>query len=399
MVNIFSRIFRKIVSTLQSIPYRILRLRLKWIYERKIHTSLAPEPVSAEIISLGRELRDSILQKYRGKYQGKPYRILFQVPNDGVGVIWFRDLMQTLEHTGIQCASVGWRDPNFRQTWEAFQPNVFISLDISDVLHSLDLDFVQEYKQSHGCLRLFTPVNKHHFPEPGLSADDEWRLNLAREGRSVDAYFCMFVEEFFPRFWSEWAEAGFKYLALPHGCNPLYHYPREGTRDLDYFMATSFGPERVELTLQYLKPVFEKYNGLWAGPNWGFGLGPLKSNRLPELYARAKIVPNPLARFLINYPSEITERSFSATASGVFQITDWTPVTERFYAPDELVTVRTRQEFIEKFDYYLSRPDERERVIKNGLRRVFSEHTYFHRIDNLITFLDQNQNLFQDNAK
>lgn len=389
-----AHIIHRILSIVHSIPYRVLRFRLKWIYERTGHTSLAPEPVADEIISLGKNLRESVLQKYKNKYKDKPYRILFQIPPHGVGVIWFKDLIQTLEYTGIPCALAKWNDSDFRRVWDNFQPNIFISLDIPDVLRSLDLDFICAYKKSHGCLRLFTPVNKHRFPLPSLSQEDAWRLHLARQGRSVDAYFCMFEEEFYKRFWPEWEQSGFKYLSLPHGCNPIYHYPRSAIRDLDYFMATSFGPERVELTWKYLKPIFQKYNGLWGGPGWGFGLGYIKSEHLPDLYARAKIVPNPLARFLVRYPSEITERAFSATACGAFQITDWTPVTERFYKPDELVTVRGEREFLEKFDFYLNRPGERERIIMNGLQRVFKEHTYFNRIDRLVEFLEHNQNLF-----
>jgi hypothetical protein len=386
--------FHKALSAVQSIIFRIQRARLGWIYEKRSHVALDPEPVNVDIVRYGKELRDTVLEKYRDKYKCKPYRFLFQIPPDGLGVIWFKDLMQTLEYAGVRCESIKQSDPDFLQAWNAFQPNVFISLDAPEVLRSLDLDFICDYKKNHGCLRFFTPITKYRFPEPGISAEDFWRLELAREGRSVDAFFSMFVNEHFACFWNEWVEVGFQHLSMPHGCNPIYHYPRQGVRDLDYFMATSFGGERVQLTWEYLSPIFKKYNGLWAGPNWGFGLGPLTSDQLPELYARAKIVPNPLARFLINYPSEITERSFSAIASGVFQITDWTPVTERFYTPDELVTVRSSVEFIEKFDYYIHRPDERERIVSNGLRRVFSEHTYFHRIDGLIQFLDQNPKLF-----
>lgn len=392
------KVIRKLNIIANTFPYSLMRYRLKKIYEKQsayfTHTHPMVELPNIEIIQLGQNLRENILRQYKDKYQSKPYRILFQAPPSGVGVLWFSDLMQTLLHTGILCASVQWGDPNFPQIWGTFLPNVFISLDISEVLRSLDLDFICQYKKSHGCLRLFTPANKHRFPKTGMSAEDAWRFALARTGKSADAYFCMFVEEFFGQFWREWENIGFQYLSLPHGCNPIYHYPREAGKDFDYFMATSYGPERMKLTWQYLKPVFKRYHGLWAGPGWGFGLGPIGSAQLPELYARARIIPNPLARFLIAYPSEITERAFSAIACGAFQITDWTPVTESFYSPNELVTVRSRKEFAEKFDYYITHPEERNQIIKNGMQRVFKEHTYFHRIDQLVEFLDRNQQLF-----
>lgn len=387
----------KVRRTVRDLPYDLLKRRLKGMYKGESAAQMSlehvAEPVNEEIVVLGRELREAVLRDYRERYRSKPYRILFQVPPSGLGVVWFEDLMQVLMFAGIKCASVQWGDPHFRETWEAFGPNVFISLDIANVLRSLDHEFINRYKRSRGCLRLFTPVNKSHFPNPGMSAEDRWRLDLALRGLSVDAYFCMFIQEYFTQFWHEWADAGFQYLSLPHGCNPIYQYPREGPRDLDYFMATSYGPERVELTYQYLGPIFKKHHGMWAGPGWGFGLGPVDRTQLPGLYARAKIVPNPLARFLIRYPSEITERAFSAAACGAFQITDWTPVTGKFYSPDELITVHGSEEFLDRFSYFVSRPEERDRIVKRALRRVFQEHTYFHRVDRLVEFLDTNKQL------
>ena len=56
-------------------------------------------------------------------------------------MIWFRDLMQALSYVGIPCASVKWADPNFRQTWDSFRPNVFISIDIAGVIKGDDYSF------------------------------------------------------------------------------------------------------------------------------------------------------------------------------------------------------------------------------------------------------------------
>jgi len=343
---------------------------------------------------MGQTLREKVLREYQNKYQSCNYRLLFQIPPNGLGPIWFKDLMETLEYTGIKCASIQWNDIEFHKKWDAFRPNVFISLDIVNVLRSLDLEYIKAYKKNFGCLRFFTPIVKYRFPKGDISPEDKWRLNLANSGQSVDAYFSMFVDEFYDYFFPEWKEAGFQYLSLPHGCNPLHHYPRDGIREYDYFMATNFGPERVQLTWEYLRPVFSQYHGLWGGPGWNFGIGPVDSDKTPIYYAKSRIVPNPLARFLIQFPSEITERAFSATASGAFLITDRTPITDQFYTMDEMITVNGSKEFLDAFQYYLDRPDKMIIVIKKGLKRVFYDHTYFHRIDRLIQFLDQNSALF-----
>lgn len=392
---LINRIIGKVRRGISSIPDLYKREILRKAYLTKSHSisivsdaNEYPEQDGA-VLSLAQELRTGIIDNYRHKYASKPYRFLLHLPESGVGIVWFKDLMQILEYTGIACTSVSYKDPAFKTIWNEFKPNVFISIDTAKMLRVLDLEFIRQYKQEHGCLRLFTPYPKHKFPNPGMSAEDQWRLELAKAGKSADAYFCMYVDEYFDMFLPEWVQAGFSYLALPHGCNPLYQYPHQGTKKYDYFMATSYGHERIRVTWEYMKPVFEKYAGLWAGPGWGFGLGRVNADKLPQYYAESKIVPNPLAAQLINYPMEITERTFSAMASGAFQITDWTPVTDRFFKENELIRVHGKDDFLEKFEYYLAHDEERTKILTAGMQRLYQEHTYFHRIDQLIAYVDE----------
>lgn len=353
------------------------------------------ETADTLLVETGQSLRQNILDTYVLKYKSSGYRILFQMPTVGVGVIWFDDLMQCLEHTGIRCATIERGDVDFQKKWEEFQPNIFISMDLPEVLKLLDFDYINRYKKRYGCLRLFTPGTKYRFPKHGLSSEDRWRLELACSGRSVDAYFSMMVPEFFRQHLAEWDHAGFKYLALPNACNPIDHYPLLENKDLDYFMATSHGIERVEVTWQYLKPIFERYYGLWAGGSrWGFGIDFIPSEQMPSYYARTRIATNPLMPYLIQYPMEICDRTFSVAACGVFQITNWTPVTDHFFTTDELVQVRTPAEFFRAFEYYIDRPEERNKIALKSLQRVFDQHTYFHRIDDLVCFLNAHQGIF-----
>ncbi|MDY0018601.1 MAG: glycosyltransferase [Anaerolineae bacterium] len=370
---------------------------LKLAYNRgqRCGKSTRPDEQTApDIVETGQILRQAVLTDYKLRHQNSGYRFLFQMPKVGVGVIWFQDLIQCLEYTGIPCATVERDDPQFHEKWEAFQPNVFISMDLPEVLRSLDLDYICRYKKAHGCFRFFTPVVKHWFPKPRLSAEDQWRLDLARSQKSVDAYFSMMVDEFFADHFAEWARAGFKYLALPHGCNPIDHYPLAAQKEFDYFMATSHGIDRVKVTWRYMRPILARYYGLWAGPKWSFGAKPIPSEAMPSFYARTRIAPNPLMRFLIQLPAEITDRTFSVAACGTFQITDWTAVTDRFFAADELVRVKGEKEFFKAFQYYIDRPEERNAIALKALRRVFAEHTYFHRIDRLLSFLEACRELF-----
>jgi hypothetical protein len=199
----------------------------------------------------------------------------------------------------------------------------------------------------------------------------------------------MMEPEFFELFFPEWLQYGFKYFAFPCAANPFRHFPISGIRDLDYVVITSCNPERVHVCREFLLPVVRHYYGVWAGTNWGFGIGPVTGNSLNRYYARARIAPAPLVGFLRQFPSEISERAFSGPACGGFVLTNPTPVTSRFFEPAELATAETPCEFLDAFEYYARHPDERTKFIIRGMRRVFSQHTYFHRIDKLLRILGE----------
>ncbi|MBI9048054.1 MAG: glycosyltransferase family 1 protein [Anaerolineaceae bacterium] len=380
-----------IVSYLKPrIEYRIARLielPLKAAYNQQ-HNSSIPEDFDKEIIQLGLTLRDDTLNQYQDKFKKSNYRFLFQMPQSGVGLFWFQDLAQCLTHCGIPTQTISITDPDFYQIWESFKPNIFISMDSSSVLHSLDLEYINQYKKTNGLIRLFTPINSYRFPKPGLSSEDLWRLAVAHKGNSVDAYFSMMQESFFEHFNAPWHQSGFRYLCLPFAANPFIHYPRAVEKNYDYFMATSFGYQRALLTYQYTLPLFKKYHGLWAGTGWRFGVGDILPQETAVYRSKSKIILNPLPVFNRNYAADLTERAFTATACGAFQITNRSPITNQFFEDDELVSADSPAEFLNLFEQYLPRKDERNNIVNKGLMRVFNEHTYFHRIDKLLRFID-----------
>ena len=147
------------------------------------------------------------------------------------------------------------------------------------------------------------------------------------------------------------AKAGHPYFELLTAANPLTHYPREAGKDLDYFMVAGYEPDRVCVARDYLAPIFRKYRGVWAGPKWTFGIGPLPAEQVPHYYARSQIALNPLHRSLVAAPMEVSQRTFAAAACGAFVLTDRTPVTARFFGDDELAAVDGPSEFRAAFDH------------------------------------------------
>ncbi|OXM83479.1 CgeB family protein [Paenibacillus rigui] len=78
-------------------------------------------------------------------------------------------------------------------------------------------------------------------------------------------------------------------------------------------------------------------------------------------------------------------RTFEIAGCGTLQLTDVRSDLLRFYTPDvEIVTYASAEELVHKLDYYLHHEEERRAIALNALRRTFGEHTYAHRLSQML---------------
>ncbi|MCS7458837.1 glycosyltransferase [Paenibacillus doosanensis] len=81
-------------------------------------------------------------------------------------------------------------------------------------------------------------------------------------------------------------------------------------------------------------------------------------------------------------------RTFEIAACGTLQLTDVRHDLARFYTPGtEIVTYSSVDELKYKIDYYLRNEEERRAIALNALRRTIREHTYPHRVAQLLQIL------------
>ncbi|WP_414848025.1 CgeB family protein [Bacillus sp. IT-79MI2] len=81
----------------------------------------------------------------------------------------------------------------------------------------------------------------------------------------------------------------------------------------------------------------------------------------------------------------LNPRTFEISACGAFQLTDIRPDVSEFYKPGyDIETYRTPQELIEKIEYYLNNEEERKTIASRALNRIQNEHTFSHRILELL---------------
>jgi spore maturation protein CgeB len=81
-------------------------------------------------------------------------------------------------------------------------------------------------------------------------------------------------------------------------------------------------------------------------------------------------------------------RLYEATGVGTLVITDAKSDLAALFEPDREVAVyRSTQECRELVDYFLTHPSERNAVAAAGQRRTLREHTYAHRMEELVSML------------
>ena len=92
-----------------------------------------------------------------------------------------------------------------------------------------------------------------------------------------------------------------------------------------------------------------------------------------------------------NFP---IEREFKIPASGGFQISDYCLGMERYFETtirEEVVVAQNKEDWFNQFAYYLapipSHEERRKTIQKAGTERVLREHTYQHRVKQLLSLL------------
>jgi spore maturation protein CgeB len=81
-------------------------------------------------------------------------------------------------------------------------------------------------------------------------------------------------------------------------------------------------------------------------------------------------------------------RLFEATGVGTFLVTDWKLNLHEMFEPGkEVIAYRTPEECAELIQYYLEHEDEREAIALAGQQRTLRDHTYYHRMQELVSIV------------
>jgi spore maturation protein CgeB len=110
-------------------------------------------------------------------------------------------------------------------------------------------------------------------------------------------------------------------------------------------------------------------------------------NELPLLYNSCRINFNATSRQM---KEAANQRVFDVPACGAFILTDYQKsLDELFDVGKEMIVYRDKSEIPGLVKYYLDNPEKREAVAKKGRERVLKEHTYKHRLNEMIRVMKE----------
>lgn len=92
---------------------------------------------------------------------------------------------------------------------------------------------------------------------------------------------------------------------------------------------------------------------------------------------------------LVSNGDFVNPRTFELAAMGAFQLVDRRSLLPELFAPDELATFGSLDEFYAAIDYFVQHPEEREGFAARARARVLRDHTYEARMARLLEFIEE----------
>jgi len=186
---------------------------------------------------------------------------------------------------------------------------------------------------------------------------------------------------------------------LPLYCVPEFHHPV--TLDAEETRRYGAGVSFVGSHYPFRERFFVELSGypvrLW-GNGWEHAVSPVV--RAMEaggpVWGRAKLAVYSGSTLSMNHHhpmndiAGVNSRAFELAATGACQVADYREELTSLFEPGrEILTYRDPTELRRVVDYHLAHPDEARAIGQNGLKRALAEHTLRHRIDEILSVVEQ----------
>ncbi|MFA5182749.1 MAG: glycosyltransferase [Syntrophales bacterium] len=342
-----------------------------------------------EIIHEGRKLRESLLREYRDKYRRKSFNILIYAPENGAWKYGFMSWQQILNHMG-------------HKTTLAYDLSKDVSFGKYDIFINIaNTLYMQHVLENEGIASIphkIGLVSKQNNDEAGKCTDrDLLNIALVKEAK-YDFLISSFSHAGIGTFLKDWINGGIRVESVPFGFDPLIYYPEDSDERYDYFFVGTNSSLKTEETKKYLLPILGNYYGILRGANWNEKVPLLHPNNGRFFYNRSRINLNYHLESQKVADNEINERTFVISACGCFQLVDNPKILGKYFSEKELAIAGDEREYLEKFRYYLHKPEERQEMAYYALKRTYdNKDSLFARLEDMLSKVHGRHSLPQRN--
>ena len=161
---------------------------------------------------------------------------------------------------------------------------------------------------------------------------------------------------------------------MPLGCDPEIHARKDGQEQYDVGFVGSITPAHVRR-----KRLLDK-----IGQNFFLHRDRQFMDEMAGVFSQSRIVFNEA----IN--RDLNMRVFEALCSGSLLVTDAAPGSglEDFFQDEKHLVIFSEENLIDRIRYYLTHPEQRLKIARQGREEVLARHTYDHRAKFLLATLD-----------
>lgn len=252
--------------------------------------------------------------------------------------------------------------------------------------------------------RCLTVLHEHKVPTAFWFVEDFRFMHYwKRVAGHYDYFFTIQKGEFF----RELEEAGVQnYHYLPMAAFPDEHRPVDLSDDeIEYYGSdVSFAGAGYYNRKNFLKGLLDFDLKIW-GTDWDMtsalgsavqrGGARISSEDLVNIFNASKININlhssTYHRGINPFGDFLNPRTFEIMSCGAFQLVDRRSCLKGiFNERDEIIVFDDLDDLREKVEYYLERPEERKRIAARGRERILQQHTYEHRMREMLDCVLQN---------
>ncbi|MBO8137432.1 MAG: glycosyltransferase [Desulfotomaculum sp.] len=277
-------------------------------------------------------------------------------------------------------------------TYELFRPQILFTTGWNSLHTKENLENLGRFTEKHGLVHVYWATEDPRWTK-------EWSLPFVKAAKPTHVF--TIDPGSIPIYKKMGKVSGY----LTWACNPDYHRsaaPRDEYKCDIAVVATAgitWQGYRKESVRILIKPLLERgYNIKIWGKRWdkqepgklGFSVpgknvyGKLPYEETNAVYSSAKIVLGIQSR-----TDELTARTFEIMSAGGFMLAPDIPAIRNYFKPGRHLAVSgSEKETIKMVDHYLKHDEERHRIAEQGRKEVIKNHTYRHRAEELLSFLE-----------